>query len=64
MIHIEKNTYDKSYPYTLGDAWGGKICCDEEDLRKLQKELNKMFPKKSKKPLDKQPKVCYNEYIK
>ena len=53
MIHIEKNTYDKSYPYTLGGAWGGNIYCDEEDLRKLQKELNKMFPKKSKKPLDK-----------
>lgn len=53
MIRIEKNTYDKSYPYILKDAWGGEICCDEEDLRKLQKELNKMFPKKSKKPLDK-----------
>ena len=53
MIHISKNDYDKSYPYTLEGAWGGKIYCDEEELRKLHRELNKKFSKKSKKTLDK-----------
>lgn len=53
MIHISKNDYDKSYPYILEGGWGGKICCDEEELRKLQKDLEKLF----EKPLDKSVKM-------
>ena len=49
MIHITENKNDKSYPYTLEGAWGGKIWCSEEELRKLHKELNEKFSKKSKK---------------
>lgn len=49
MIYISKNDYDKSYPYTLEGSWGGKIYCSEEELRKLYKELNEKFSKKSKK---------------
>lgn len=53
MVHINKNDYDKSYPYTLEGGWGGKIYCDEEDLRRLQKDLEKLF----EKPIDKSKKV-------
>ena len=49
MIYIEKNDYDKSYPYTLEGGWGGKICCSEEDLRRLVKDIEEIF----EKPLDK-----------
>lgn len=45
MIYISKNDYDKSYPYTLEDAWGGKIYCSEEDLKKLKENLEKMLDK-------------------
>ena len=48
MIHITKNNYDKSYPYTLEGAWDGKIWCDEEDLRELKENLEKMLDKSNK----------------
>lgn len=53
MVHINKNDYDKSYPYTLEGGWGGKIYCDEKDLRRLQKDIEKLF----EKPIDKSEKV-------
>ena len=53
MVHINKNDYDKSYPYTLEGGWGGKIYCDEEDLRRLQKDIENLL----KKPIDKSKKV-------
>jgi hypothetical protein len=53
MVHIIKNDYDKNYPYTLEGGWGGKIYCDEESLRRLQKDLEKLF----EKPLDKSVKM-------
>lgn len=48
MIHITKNDYDKSYPYTLEGGQGNKIYCDEEDLKKLKENLEKMLDKSSK----------------
>ncbi len=48
MIYITKNDYDKSYPYTLEGGWGGKIYCDEEDLKKLKENLEKMLDKSNK----------------
>ena len=45
MIHITKNDYDKSYSYTLEGGWRGKIYCDEEDLKKLKENLEKMLDK-------------------
>lgn len=47
--YIEKNNYDKTYPYTISDSWGGKVCMTEEDLKELQKEIGKALDKKSKK---------------
>lgn len=44
-MRIEKNTHDKNYPYTIKDAWGGKIYCDTEDLIELKKEIEKMLDK-------------------
>ena len=34
-MRIEKNTYDKSYPYTICDGWGGRACASLEDLEDL-----------------------------
>lgn len=42
-MRIEKNDYDKNYPYTIIGAWDGKICCDKEDLIKLKKEIEKVL---------------------
>ena len=42
-MRIEKNDYDKLYPYTIIGAWDGKICCDKEDLIKLKKEIEKVL---------------------
>ena len=52
-MYIEVNKYDKRYPYTISDAWGGKVCMTEEGLKKLQEEI--------KKVLDKPVNLCYNE---
>ena len=49
MMYIDANKYDKHYPYTISDAWGGKVYMTEEGLKKLQEEI--------KKVLDKSPKV-------
>lgn len=46
--YLEKNTYDKTYPYTISDGWGGKCCMTEEDLKELQKEIEKALDKKNK----------------
>ena len=46
--YLEKNTHDKSYPYTISDAWGGKCYMTEEGLKALQKEIEKALDKKTK----------------
>ena len=46
--YLEKNTYDKSYPYTISDSWGGKCCMTEEGLKALKKEIEKALDKKDK----------------
>lgn len=43
--YLEKNTHDKSYPYTISDAWGGKCYMTEEGLKALQKEIEKALNK-------------------
>lgn len=45
--YLEKNTYDKSYPYTISDAWGGECHMTEEGLKVLLKEIEKALDKKS-----------------
>ena len=44
-MRIEKNNYDKLYPYTIFGGWGGKIYCDEEDLKNLKEEIEKILDK-------------------
>ena len=48
MIHISIDKNDKSYPYRLSDGWGGVCYCDEEDLKKLKENLEKMLDKPKK----------------
>ena len=48
MIRITKDKYDKSYPYRLCDGWGGVCYCDEEDLKELKENLEKMLDKSNK----------------
>ena len=42
-MRIEKNTYDKNYPFTICDGWGGRTCCDLEDLEDLAFEIEKIL---------------------
>lgn len=42
---IEKNTYDKNYPYTIRGPWGGTIYTDEDGLKELKKEIEKFLKK-------------------
>ena len=46
-MRIEKNEYDKLYPYTICGSWGDKVCCDEEDLKELKKEIEKVLDKRN-----------------
>lgn len=48
MIRITKDKYDKSYPYRLCDGWDGVCYCDEEDLKELKENLEKMLDKSNK----------------
>ena len=45
-MRIEKNEYDKLYPYTICGGWGDKVYCDEEDLKNLKKEIEKILDKR------------------
>lgn len=49
MIHISKDKYDKLYPYRLSDGWGGECYCDEEDLKKLKENIEKVLDKSNQK---------------
>lgn len=44
-MRIEQNKYDKTYPYTIKDAWGGAVHCDEKDLIELKEKIEKMLDK-------------------
>lgn len=48
-MRIEKNTYDKSYPYTIHDGWGGKACASLEDLEDLAFEIEEILKKEKAK---------------
>jgi len=53
MYHyLEKVTYDKNYPYTIRDAWGGKCYMTKEGLKALQKEIEKALDKKGEEERD------------
>lgn len=41
-MRIKKNTYDKLYPYTICDGWGGKVYCTLEDLEDLAFEIERI----------------------
>lgn len=45
-MRIEKNEYDKLYPYTICGGWGDKVYCDEEGLKELKKEIEKILDKR------------------
>ena len=49
MMYIDVNKYDKRYPYTISDAWGGKVYMTEEGLKKLQEEIKKVLDKNRQK---------------
>lgn len=46
--YIDCNPNDKKYPYTISDAWGGKVYMTEESLKKLQEEIKKVLNKSAK----------------
>ena len=45
-MRIEKNEYDKLYPYTIKGSWGDEVYCDEENLKELKKEIEKILDKR------------------
>ena len=38
-------TNDARYPFYITDGWGGRIYLSEENLKKLQKEIEKALDK-------------------
>ena len=46
-MRIEKNEYDKLYPYTIKGGWGDEVYCDEKDLKELKKEIEKILDKRN-----------------
>lgn len=48
-MKIEQNNYDKNYPYTIKDSWGGAVCCDEKDLIELKEKIEKILDKQNNK---------------
>ena len=46
-MRIEKNDYDKLYPYTIKGDWDDEVYCDEEGLRELKKEIEKVLDKRN-----------------
>ena len=46
-MRIEKNEHDKLYPYTICGGWGDKVYCDEENLKELKKEIEKILDKQN-----------------
>ena len=46
-MRIEKNEYDKLYPYTIHGGWDDKVYCDEEGLKELKKEIEKILDKRN-----------------
>lgn len=46
-MRIVKNEHDKLYPYTICGGWGDKIYCDEENLKELKKEIEKILDKRN-----------------
>ena len=45
---IEYRPNDKNYPYAIYGPWGGVIYTNENGLKKLQKEIEKMLDKADK----------------
>jgi hypothetical protein len=48
-MYIEKNNYDRNYPYIIHGGWGDKIYATEEDLKNLKKEIKKILDKPNQK---------------
>ena len=53
-MYIEKNTYDKNYPYTIFGNWDDKIFCSREDLIALKREIDRVLDQ----PRQPQPRVA------
>jgi hypothetical protein len=53
-MHIEKNTYDKNYPYTIFGDWGEELFCDREGLIALKREIDRVLDQ----PSQPQPRVA------
>lgn len=44
-MRIEKNNYDKLYPYTIKGSWGDEVYCNEKDLKELKKIIETILKK-------------------
>ena len=44
-MKIEKSKYDTRFPYCIKDEWDGVIWLTKEDLKNLQKALDKFIKK-------------------
>jgi hypothetical protein len=42
-MRIEKNNYDKNYPYTIMGDWGEEIYCDRKGLIALKQEIDRVL---------------------
>lgn len=42
-MYIETVKYDKNYPYTIHDSWGGKCCTDKDGLIDLKRQIEQIL---------------------
>lgn len=53
-MRIEKNSYDKNYPYTIVGDWGQEMSCNRKDLIELKGEIERVLDH----PREPQPRVA------
>lgn len=53
-MQIERDKYDKNYPFKISNSWEQEVSCTLADLKELKKQINKILAEeKQKKSIDK-----------
>lgn len=52
-MRIEKNSYDKNYPYTIIGDWEQEMSCNRKDLIELKSEIERVLDH----PREPQPRI-------